>query len=501
MKSQKGPSPSSHKLGVKARAYRHLQNRRAVLLSIMLVAAATVLVFLCNTRDKAALTRPNNWGETRAFSANNDPSELLKVIRASYAAHQLYVLKAEVAQPLAALDHAFDNVRSEAELRTAILQLFAATKDRFGELIDATQYDTLMALVAKNRIGVGVEFAFDEETETPTMRFTIKDDEIEKNSGLEAKDVVVKIDGQNVDTIPDFDKKGEGPAASMLTQYANNGLLGSKVTLTVSRDGVEKDVVLTRHIVEKAEPFQVHNMGDPSTRQGVPEGRIIDFATLFNEEAPKKFADTLDTFNKDGVKGIIVDLTSVNGGDPEVAMRIASMLIDNGIVGHRVEVTESGDLQMLTWEAKDGGVLLHRKGPFAMMADGKLGKASNPESITKLEGWQSGLFRGDVIVTTSAETRGAPEIIAAAMKPQVKRGPVVGEPTAGKGMSQSHFNVGNDTIIGVTTGFYLAPSGTSIQDNGVQPDIKPGNQPVFIVAQYLMAQRFKLIPLPKYPEP
>lgn len=78
------------------------------------------------------------------------------------------------------------------------------------------------------------------------MRFTIKDDEIEKNSGLDAKDVVVRIDGQNVDTLPDFDKKGEGPAASMLTQYANNGLLGSKVTLTVSRDGVKKDVVLTR---------------------------------------------------------------------------------------------------------------------------------------------------------------------------------------------------------------------------------------------------------------
>jgi len=184
-----------------------------------------------------------------------------------------------------------------------------------------------------------------------------------------------------------------------------------------------------------------------------------------------------------------------------VALRIAAMLIDNGIVGHRIEVTASGDLQMLTWEAKDGAVLLHRKGPFVMAADGKLGKAGAPESVTKLEGWQSGLWKGDVIVTTTSQTRGAPEIIAAAMKPQAKRGPVVGEQTAGKGMSQSHFNVGNDTIIGVTTGFYLAPNGTSIQDNGVEPDIKPGNQPVFIVAQYLMAQRFKLIPLPKYPEP
>jgi C-terminal processing protease CtpA/Prc len=501
MKSQKQPSPSRHKLGVKARAYRHLQNQRAVFMSIMLVAAATVLVILCKPQGKSTLPRPNNWGETRAFSAANDPKELLKVFRASYTAHQLYVLRSDVAKPLTALDHAFDNVRSEAELRSAMLQLFAATKDRFGEMIDASKYDTIMALRAKSRIGIGVEFAFDEEVEKPTLRLTLKEGEIEPKHGLEEKDIVLRIDGQDVESIPDFDKKSDGPVGKMVTEYANLGLLGSKVKLTVLRDSAEVEVELTRHIVEKAEPFQVHNMMDPSIRQGVPEGQIIDFATLANDDAPKKFAEALTTMTKNGIKGVIVDVSSVNGGDPEVAMRIAAMLMDQGVIGHRVEVTESGDVQMLTWEAKDGGVILRRKGPMAVSADGKLAKASTAETVTQLSGWQSGLWKGDVIVVTGAETRGAPELIAAAMKTQAKRGPIVGERTAGKGMAQSHFNVGDDTIIGITTGYYLAPNGTSIQDNGVVPTVQSSQrQPAYILAQYLMAQRFKLVPMPKYPE-
>jgi len=502
MKILKRPSPGPKGLGVKARAYRQLQNRRAVFLSIIMVAAATVLVFLCKPQTEPTLPSPNNWGQTRAFSAIHDPSELLKVFRASYAAHQLYVLKNEVAAPLAALDHAVDNVRSEAELRSAMQRLVAATKDRFAEMIDATQYETLMAVRAGHRIGVGLEFAFDMEVETPTMRFSITEGEIEAGHGLDPMDVVLKVDGESVDTIPGFDKGEESGADQMLTEYANLGLLGSKLKLTVLRDGAEVEVELTRHIVEKAEPFRVFNMSDPSIRQGVPAGRVIQITSLFDAASPAKFAETLLQLAKDGIKGVVVDVASVKGGDPEVALRFAAMLIDKGVIAHRVEVTDAGEVQMLTWEAKDGSVILRRKGPFAVSAGGKIDtKSASAEKVTILSGWKSGLWKGDVIIVTGPETEGAPELIAAAMRTREIRGPLVGETTAGKGMSQSHFNVGADTILGVSTGFYLAPDGTSIQDHGVEPQVQVDiSTPGWMMAQYLMAQRFKVIPLPKYPE-
>lgn len=488
------------KPGVKARAYRRLQYSRAALLSIMLVTVATVLVNILTTPNDPPLSRPGNWRDTRTFSALNDPAELVRIIRASYAAHQFYVLKADVSESLAALDRNFDNVRSEAELRAALLQHFAATKDRFAELFDATNYDTRTAMLNRDRIGVGLEFAFDEDSVEPVLRATLKEGEIQANSGLNNKDVVLRIDGTDVTSVPTFQSKEEGTAAEVLTQYVNTGRLGSTVKLQVAREGALLDVVLTRHVVQEGEPFRVSGMGDPATGQGVPDGRVIEFFTLNKQNTAAKLAETLEGFKKSGVRGIILDLTGVNGGDPNVAIQVAALFIDTGVISHRIEVSSGGDLEMLTWEAKDGGVLLRRKGPFKLSSVGNLLTTEAVETHVALPDWKSGIWTGDAVTAISDSTVGAGEVVAAALKPQVRRGQIVGLTSGGKGMSQSHFNIGGSTILGVTTGYYLKPDGSSIQDQGVVPDVMVNGQSVATHAQFVMAQRLKLIPMPKYPD-
>ncbi len=67
-----------------------------------------------------------------------------------------------------------------------------------------------------------------------------------------------------------------------------------------------------------------------------------------------------------------------------------------------------------------------------------------------------------VSVLVNGKSASGSEIVAGALQDH-KRATIVGEPTFGKGLVQSVYNLSHDTGVALTTAFYYTPSGRSIQ--------------------------------------
>lgn len=497
----KNRNESEVRLGKRARAYRILQNKRGVVAAILVVAALAIAA-ACFT-----LTRPKapphvvltDWGSTRAFSSRSDPQQLLQVVRGSYAAFQLYVNRDKVAKPLGSYEHAFDGIRSEAELHNALQHLFAANKDKYAEFLTTEEYELGTTMQAGKIVGVGLKFEFDSEADPATLVVGKVEGSAAK-AGVQEKDILLKIQGHDVAEVPEFDQGPGGGAAEMVTSYANEGgPLGSRLFLTLERDGQTIEVEPVREIVGSKPSFQLANAHDPRAQVGLPDGKVMAVDNLYDPDSVAEFAAAFKEFTDKGIKGIVVDLTKVDGADGETALRFAAMLLDSGVIAHRMEVTTNGSLKMLTWEVKDGNVYRTTKGPFAVNAGGGVSKTPlEAEKVEKLD-WATSLFKGDVIVVVSQVTAGGGEVIAAALKNDKRRCDVVADYlTAKKGKSQTYFHVGSDLVISVSTGFYLGPDGTAIEGAGVEPTIGGnGNPPM--MALVTLAERLRELPLPVRP--
>ena len=76
-----------------------------------------------------------------------------------------------------------------------------------------------------------------------------------------------------------------------------------------------------------------------------------------------------------------------------------------------------------------------------------------------------------VIVLTNAGTASASEIVAGALQDQ-HRALIMGERSFGKGSVQTLIPLGQDAALRLTTARYFTPSGRSVQEGGIEPDIK-----------------------------
>jgi carboxyl-terminal processing protease len=76
-----------------------------------------------------------------------------------------------------------------------------------------------------------------------------------------------------------------------------------------------------------------------------------------------------------------------------------------------------------------------------------------------------------VVVLTDSGTASASEIVAGALQDH-HRGIVMGEKTFGKGSVQTLLQLGPQTALRLTTARYYTPSGRSVQEGGIEPDIR-----------------------------
>ena len=233
--------------------------------------------------------------------------------------------------------------------------------------------------------------------------------------GVKAGDYIIKINEVQV----------QGKSLSEAVELMR-GPVGSDIEITVRRIGVKKALTftITREVIE------VQSVKSELIDKSVGYIRL----TSFNENSSNQIKEKLKELNKDkNVKGYIFDLRNNPGGLLSQAIKISDFFLENGEI---VSTKSRNSSENKKYFAKKGDVIN--------------GKA--------------------LIVLINYGSASAAEIVAGALKDH-KRAILVGESSYGKGSVQSIIPLKNKGAIRLTISKYYLPSGQSISEVGVTPDI------------------------------
>ena len=251
------------------------------------------------------------------------------------------------------------------------------------------------------------------------------DDTPAAKAGIKAGDYITHIDDEQV-----FDLTLNQAVKKM------KGRPGTKVKLTVvSDDGEPKTLTLKRDIIKvKSIKFddKVLADADPEDKDTPKVGyvRISDFGAT----TARDLKDALEKLEKKNVVGYVVDVRNNPGGYLTAAIDVSDAFLDSGeIVSTRGK--EKTDIDRT----------------FATPGDLVNGKP--------------------VVVLINHGSASASEIVAGALQDN-GRGLVMGSQSFGKGSVQQQKPLGDGTAIHITIARYYTPSGNSIQNEGITPDIE-----------------------------
>ncbi len=233
--------------------------------------------------------------------------------------------------------------------------------------------------------------------------------------GVKAGDYIVKINDVQV----------QGKSLSEAVDLMR-GPVGSDIEITVRRIGERKALIfnIKRDIIEVSSI----------------KSKIIDEKTgylrltSFNENSSDQIKKKIKEFKENKVKNYILDLRNNPGGLLSQAIKITDFFLDDGEI---VSTKSKRKYENRKWFAKKGDIL-----------------------------------KGDtMVVLINYGSASASEIVAGALQDH-KRAVLIGERTYGKGSVQSIIPLKNKGAIRLTVSKYYLPSGKSISEIGVTPDIE-----------------------------
>ena len=235
-------------------------------------------------------------------------------------------------------------------------------------------------------------------------------------AGLQAGDKIVKIENESTKNMNVMD------AVKRL-----RGEPGSKVTITVARESLPelKAYTLTRDII-KIKSVKTKSMGD-----GIGYIRLTQFQQDSHQEVDRALQAFLK--EKEGMKGLILDLRNNPGGLLDQAVRIADEFIDSGLI---------------------------------VYTDGRV-EAQKTKYVAHKEGTYTGF---PIVVLVNAGSASASEIVAGALQDH-GRAIIIGQRTFGKASVQTILPLEDGSALRLTTARYYTPNGRSIQAKGIEPDI------------------------------
>lgn len=272
---------------------------------------------------------------------------------------------------------------------------------------EAKEYEA--ALHGEAGTGIGVEMAL-RDGYVRILR-TLPDNPAEK-AGVKAGDIIYKVNDELV-----YDKTSEYIASKL------QGEKGSQVKLTVVRDGEEKSFDLIREAINNVSVYANY---DGKT--------AIITVTRFDDDTGTIVQKIVkEEFDKRGINKVILDLRNNGGGYVNAAKDLLSLWID-------------------------GDTVLVQKGK------------NDQEQVTKANRGQAKLANMKTIVLVNGGTASASEIVAGTLK-DYNKATILGEQTYGKGVVQTLLDLSGGSMLKVTTARWYTPQGTSINGEGITPDI------------------------------
>tara|TARA_Y100000590_G_scaffold211556_1_gene239733 strand:- start:515 stop:1654 length:1140 start_codon:yes stop_codon:yes gene_type:complete len=256
-------------------------------------------------------------------------------------------------------------------------------------------------------IEVGMEFGV-------VKVITPMDNSPAEREGIKAGDYIVKINEIQV----------QGKTLTEAVELMR-GPVGSKLEITVRRRGVKKSLVfkITREIIEVK-----------SVKSKIIDGSVGYIRlTAFNDNSSKQVNNKIKEFKKNKISKYVLDLRNNPGGLLSQAVKISDFFLDNGEI---LSTKGRKSSENRKYFAKQGDII-----------DGKT-----------------------LIVLINNGSASASEIVAGALKDH-KRAILIGENSYGKGSVQSIIPLKNKGAIRLTISKYYLPSGKSISETGITPDI------------------------------
>ncbi len=303
---------------------------------------------------------------------------------------------------------------NDRELLESAIRGMLAGLDPHSAYLDPDQYEDLQVGTTGQFGGLGIEVGMKDgfvEVISPI------DDTPAQRAGIQAGDLIVRIDGKPV----------KGMSLSDAVELMR-GEPGSGIELTLTRDGAPKPLKLS---LERA-VIKVASVKQRILEPGFGYLRIANFQARTTQDLVDA-VETLERENEGPLKGVVLDLRNNPGGVLNTAVGVSDAFLKEGLI-----VYTEGRLE-----------------------DAKLEFRAGPDDI--LDGVP-------LVVLVNGGSASASEIVAGALQDQ-RRALIMGNETFGKGSVQTIVPVDERTALKLTTARYYTPSGRSIQALGIVPDI------------------------------
>ena len=302
---------------------------------------------------------------------------------------------------------------NQSEAMDAAINGVLQSLDPYSAYMTPELYESMQTETSGEFGGLGIEVSM----EAGVIKvITPMDDSPAAEAGVKAGDYIVKINDIQV----------QGKSLSEAVDIMR-GPVGTDIEITVRRRGERKALIfnITREKIKVA-----------SVKSEILDNQTGYFRlTSFNENSGGQIRDKIKEFKKnEKIKNYILDLRNNPGGLLSQAIKITDFFIDSGEI---VSTKSKRKYESRKFFAKKGDLI-----------DGNT-----------------------IVVLINYGSASASEIVAGALKDH-KRAIIIGENSYGKGSVQSIIPLKNKGAIRLTVSKYYLPSGKSISDVGVSPDIE-----------------------------
>ena len=308
-----------------------------------------------------------------------------------------------------------DRVLLESAIRGMVSDL-----DAHSQFLDADEYQDIRISTTGSYTGIGIEV---NERDGEITVITPMAGSPAARSGIRSGDNIIAVDG-----IPVEKTRLQEAIARM------RGRAGSKISITVMRDGEAILHEMRREIIRVASVH--HELLGPS------HGYVR--LNQFSETTARELSRAIDAMQDDNdgmLDGLVIDLRNNPGGVLDAAVDVADLFLDSGVI-----VSAEG-----------------------RTADSRFRRSAHRGDV--LDG-------AGIVVLVNEGSASASEIVAGALQDH-GRAIVVGTRTFGKGLVQTVMPLSKGRAIKLTTSRYFTPSGDSIHETGITPDVYVEDTPGF----------------------
>lgn len=258
--------------------------------------------------------------------------------------------------------------------------------------------------------GIGAVMSQNLETGVITMVNVYKDSPAKK-AGFKNNDILYKVNGKDIST-------------EDISKVVNKikGEEGTKVTITVLRDGKEFEATTVR------EKLEAHTVEYKMKENKIGYVRVTEFDKVTYDQ----FVEALTDLQKQGMKGLVIDLRGNPGGNLSTVCQMLDYILPKGLIVYTED--KDGEREVMTSDEE------HKlEMPMTVLVDGRSASAS--------------------------------EIFAGAIQ-DYQVGTLVGTTTYGKGVVQQLFDLKDGTCLKLTIAEYFTPKGRNIHGKGIKPDVE-----------------------------